>query len=202
MEIFALFLSTSIESESESERARERERERSPGHGPQPLVPASAMSTVLGEALRRVARGVAGGWRLGALQTSSSSVEVGAGLSTSGSFAALARRQHGEASGTGDPNSASSKLVDTIYDPGRRVERVPAAVLEDMVSLLTRARARDVTVIELKDNPLADHFVVATGRSLDHLKRIAGGCQHLLKKADLPSRIEGGEGSEWVLLDG
>ena len=160
------------------------------------------MSTVLGEALRRVARGVAGGWRLGALQTSSSSVEVGAGLSTSGSFAALARRQHGEASGTGDPNSASSKLVDTIYDPGRRGERVPAAVLEDMVSLLTRARARDVTVIELKDNPLADHFVVATGRSLDHLKRIAGGCQHLLKKADLPSRIEGGEGSEWVLLDG
>ena len=76
-------------------------------------------------------------------------------------------------------------------------------ILDTIVPLVTRARAKDLSVVSLRNNTLCDCFLIATGASTDHLQRIAGGVKYTLKQRfeGLSPRIEGPPGSEWVMVD-
>ncbi|QDZ23407.1 hypothetical protein HOP50_10g59460 [Chloropicon primus] len=76
-----------------------------------------------------------------------------------------------------------------------------SSVVDDVVDLIQRARGKDIAVVDLANaNALCNSFIIATGTSRDHLGRITGGCQYLLKERGYTSRLE--EGEEWYLLDG
>ena len=76
-------------------------------------------------------------------------------------------------------------------------------ILDTIVPLVTRARAKDLSVVSLRNNTLCDCFLIATGATTDHLQRIAGGVKYTLKQRfeGLSPRIEGPPGSEWVMVD-
>ena len=76
-------------------------------------------------------------------------------------------------------------------------------ILDTIVPLVTRARAKDLSVVSLRNNTLCDCFLIATGASTDHLQRIAVGVKYTLKQRfeGLSPRIEGPPGSEWVMVD-
>jgi ribosome-associated protein len=81
--------------------------------------------------------------------------------------------------------------------------------VDEVVDLIQRAHGRDVCVIDLRKKhwSIADHFVLATGRSTEHLQRIARGVLYKLKQKckevapGLTPRIDGIPGSEWVAVD-
>ena len=69
---------------------------------------------------------------------------------------------------------------------------------------LEAKQARSVKIIETnKQTIIADYFVIATGTSSTHIKSLAGEVEFQLKdKAGAePSRINGQESGDWVILD-
>ena len=81
--------------------------------------------------------------------------------------------------------------------------------VDEVVDLLQRAHAKDICVVTLKHKnwAIADHFVIATGMSREHLQRIARGVLYVLKQKckevapGLTPRIDGGPGSDWIAVD-
>ena len=70
--------------------------------------------------------------------------------------------------------------------------------------ILDDKKARNIKIIETnKQTIISDYFVVATGTSSTHIRALAGEVEFQLKeKYDIePSRINGYEGSDWVVLD-
>jgi ribosome-associated protein len=81
------------------------------------------------------------------------------------------------------------------YDPDKLVETVITSLDDD--------KAEDVLTIDLRGrSSIADHIVIATGRSQRQLGAMA---QHLLEKMKglgLDVSLEGMTQGDWVLLDG
>ena len=114
-------------------------------------------------------------------------------------------------SGAGKPRVGNEAgYGGTIYE---RISDVPRFFhvfeVPEVVDLIQRAHGRDVCVIDLRKKQwaIADHFVLATGRSTEHLQRIARGVLYKLKQKckevapGLTPRIDGVPGSEWVAVD-
>ena len=84
-----------------------------------------------------------------------------------------------------------------------RVERGSESLLDLIVEVLDEAKALDVTSIDLAGkSSIADHMVIASGRSNRHVGAIADQLVKKLKKAtDFGARVEGLPHCDWVLID-
>ncbi|HUF57688.1 MAG TPA: ribosome silencing factor [Thermohalobaculum sp.] len=77
------------------------------------------------------------------------------------------------------------------------------ALLPLILSSLDQDGAEEVVTIDLRGkSPVADHMVVASGRSTRHVAAI---CDKLMERVKdgtgLPVRTEGLQAADWVLLD-
>jgi ribosome-associated protein len=86
---------------------------------------------------------------------------------------------------------------------GRADETGPDALLSLILSSLDDDGAVDVVTIDLAGkSTIADHMVVATGRSSRHVAAISEKLVERLKaEAGVVPRIEGKEAADWVLID-
>ncbi len=76
-------------------------------------------------------------------------------------------------------------------------------ILKKIVKTLDTKKAEDIEVIGIKDlTIIADYFVIATGTSTTHTKSLADEVEFQLKEVGIvPTRTEGYNGSNWILLD-
>ena len=80
----------------------------------------------------------------------------------------------------------------------------PAAdLLATVHSSLADAKAEDIVAVDLAGrSPIADHMVIASGRSNRHVSAVADKLLHALRSsASGPIRIEGLAQADWVLID-
>jgi ribosome-associated protein len=71
-------------------------------------------------------------------------------------------------------------------------------------SILEDKKAKNVEIIDLEGRTiLADHFVVATGTSVTHIKSLSSEVETEMKKRHqrLPDHIEGYSTGRWILMD-
>jgi ribosome-associated protein len=82
-------------------------------------------------------------------------------------------------------------------------ERPAAALLTAVISTLADAKAEDIVAVDLGGrSPLADHMVIASGRSSRHVSAVADKLLKQLKsRATGPLRTEGLAQADWVLID-
>lgn len=75
--------------------------------------------------------------------------------------------------------------------------------IEIIVKALDSKRAEDIQVLGIKDlTILADYFVIANGNSSTQTKALADEVEYKLKEQGImPERIEGYQGSNWIILD-
>lgn len=78
--------------------------------------------------------------------------------------------------------------------------------LEDLTKAVMQAiddkKAIDPLVIDVCGrSPVADRFVIASGRSDRHLKAMAEAVSAVAHRFGLPAHIEGLEAMEWLLID-
>jgi ribosome-associated protein len=78
-----------------------------------------------------------------------------------------------------------------------------ALALSTVVTSLEDAKAEDILPIDIKGkSALADHMVIASGRSHRHVAAIADQLITAIKEAGFGNpRIEGKEAADWVLID-
>ena len=76
-------------------------------------------------------------------------------------------------------------------------------IAKHAVRILLKKLAKDVKLIYVRENTvLADYYVVATGRSPNHLRALARDTEDAMALCGIPVRnIEGADGGEWVLVD-
>lgn len=79
----------------------------------------------------------------------------------------------------------------------------PASLLKDLLAILDDAKAEDVVTIDLKGKTsIADHMIVASGRSQRHVGAISDQVVRSLKKTGHGrARVEGTPHCDWVLID-
>lgn len=80
----------------------------------------------------------------------------------------------------------------------------PGKLLGIVCETLDEAKALEVVSIDLEGkSSIADHMVIASGRSTRHVGSIADQVVKNLKKAsNFPIRVEGMPHCDWVLIDG
>ncbi|MDX8396078.1 MAG: ribosome silencing factor [Mariprofundaceae bacterium] len=71
-----------------------------------------------------------------------------------------------------------------------------------VVDAVEDKKAQDVLVLNVKGRcAFADRFVLATGRTSRQLKALAQSVSVAAHEFDMPAKVEGLEGMEWVLVD-
>ena len=78
-----------------------------------------------------------------------------------------------------------------------------ARALETVLASLEDSKAENIVPIDIRGkSSLADHMVVASGRSHRHVAAVADHLLKALKDAGLgTARVEGLTGADWVLID-
>ncbi len=81
-------------------------------------------------------------------------------------------------------------------EESRRLAGIAVRALEDKL-------ATDINVIEIDAiSPLADYFVIATGRNVNQTDAMVDGVEEAAAKAGFePDHIEGHRNANWTLLD-
>ena len=80
--------------------------------------------------------------------------------------------------------------------------REPDALLSRILGSLEDDRAEDVVAIDLRGrSEMADHMVIASGRSSRQVAAISEHLTERLKEGGTPSKVEGAEQGDWVLID-
>ena len=75
-------------------------------------------------------------------------------------------------------------------------------MVETIHANLAEAKAEDIVVLDLDGkSAIADHMVIASGRSNRHVGSIADKLVESLKSEARPLRIEGLAQADWVLID-
>lgn len=76
-------------------------------------------------------------------------------------------------------------------------------ILAKIIRTLDSKKAEEISAIGIKDlTILAEYFVIATGTSTTHTKSLADEVEFQLKeKGIVPTRTEGYNGANWILLD-
>ena len=82
-------------------------------------------------------------------------------------------------------------------------DSLAADLLATVYSSLADAKAEDIVAVDLVGrSPIADHMVIASGRSSRHVSAVADKLLQTLKtRAAGPIRIEGLAQADWVLID-
>jgi ribosome-associated protein len=79
-----------------------------------------------------------------------------------------------------------------------QLESLTTAVIE----ALEDKKAQDILVIDVRGRcDFADRFVLASGRSDRQLKALSQSLAAVAHQYDLPARVEGLGGMEWLLID-
>ncbi|MCR4267863.1 ribosome silencing factor [Nitratireductor sp. ZSWI3] len=75
--------------------------------------------------------------------------------------------------------------------------------VETALASLEDSKAENIVSIDIQGkSPLADHMIVASGRSHRHVAAVADHLLRALKEAGLgAARVEGLSGADWVLID-
>jgi ribosome-associated protein len=78
-----------------------------------------------------------------------------------------------------------------------------ARAIETVLASLEDSKAENIVPIDIRGkSSLADHMVVASGRSHRHVSAVADNLLKALKEAGLgTARVEGLSGADWVLID-
>ena len=81
--------------------------------------------------------------------------------------------------------------------------KVSSQILDLILTSLDDDKAEDVIVIDLKGkSEMADHMVIASGRSTRQVSSIAAKLVDRLKQeAGVLSKVEGKDAGDWVLID-
>jgi ribosome-associated protein len=76
-------------------------------------------------------------------------------------------------------------------------------LLKIIENVLDERKALNILELDVKDKTsITDYMVIATGTSSRHIVSLGGYIQEKLKElGDNPLGVEGGQGSDWVLLD-
>jgi ribosome-associated protein len=82
-------------------------------------------------------------------------------------------------------------------------DSLAAALLATVQSSLEDAKAEDIVAVDLGGkSPVADHMVIASGRSNRHVSAVADKLLQTLKEQTSgPIRVEGLAQADWVLID-
>jgi ribosome-associated protein len=94
-------------------------------------------------------------------------------------------------------------VIDGAESKPPRTPRLPKAIAAAVRAALDK-KAVDVVVLDLKKSAgFTDYFVICTGLNARHIHAIADGIEDTLRQdlAERPAVTEGGEKSEWLLLD-
>ncbi len=93
---------------------------------------------------------------------------------------------------------------DVTITPRSRPASLKAEDLVDLVvASLDDDKAEDIAVIDLRGkSSIADHMVIATGKSARQVGAMADHLMEKLKHAGLPVAAEGMPQCDWVLIDG
>lgn len=76
------------------------------------------------------------------------------------------------------------------------------SIIEDIVTALESKNGENVITLDLKNRgSLADAFVLVTGNSEVHMKTLTDSAEEVLARAGRKCKVEGGESSNWRLLD-
>ena len=76
------------------------------------------------------------------------------------------------------------------------------ALLTRVLTSLEEDRAEDVVSIDLRGrSEMADHMVIASGRSTRQVAAISEHLTERLKEAGTASKVEGADRGDWVLID-
>lgn len=86
---------------------------------------------------------------------------------------------------------------------GMAAETDAQPLLNLVLSSLDQDGAEEIVTIDLRGkSPVADHMVVASGRSTRHVAAVS---EHLIERikheCDTPVRVEGKQAADWVLID-
>lgn len=96
-------------------------------------------------------------------------------------------------------NHEESPIPSVTAQPAQQPETLAAIIVE----ALDADKAEDVIVIDLRGRSLiADHLVIASGRSQRQIVAMAEHLQEKLKEEGLRVSVEGVAAGDWVLLDG
>lgn len=82
-------------------------------------------------------------------------------------------------------------------------EMTQKEILETIVKTLDKKKAEDIKVIGIHDlTIIADYFVIANGTNTTQTKTLAEEVEFVLgQKGIKPERIQGNNGSNWIILD-
>lgn len=76
------------------------------------------------------------------------------------------------------------------------------SIIDDIVSALEEKSGENILPLDLKGRgSLADAFVLVTGNSEVHMKTLMEAAEEVLERAGHKCKVEGGESSNWRLLD-
>lgn len=85
----------------------------------------------------------------------------------------------------------------------RTLPAEPEQLVEVVVASLEDDKAEDITVIDLRGkSSLADHLVIASGRSARQVGAMAEHLAEKIKAQGLRASLEGMPQCDWVLIDG
>lgn len=75
--------------------------------------------------------------------------------------------------------------------------------LDLILATLEDIKAKEITIMDIRaHNSIADTLVIASGTSSRHVHAMAESVAEKMKKrGDQPLGVEGGTGSDWVLVD-
>ncbi|WP_048644840.1 ribosome silencing factor [Nitratireductor soli] len=87
--------------------------------------------------------------------------------------------------------------------PAGASKNLVSQAVETAIASLEDSKAENIVSIDIQGkSPLADHMIVASGRSHRHVAAVADHLIRALKEAGLgAARVEGLSGADWVLID-
>jgi ribosome-associated protein len=100
--------------------------------------------------------------------------------------------------------TAHSRKAENVPSPGGLSGTTTADLaLNTALASLDDSKAEDIVSIDIQGkSSIADHMVIASGRSHRHVAAVADNLLKALKEAGLGNaRVEGLSGADWVLID-
>lgn len=100
-------------------------------------------------------------------------------------------------------NSKATATIFSMTDVSTHIETEPGSLHELVIKQLDDDQAQDMVSIPLDGkSSIADHMVIASGRSTRQVAAMAQKLAETLKKSGEPApRIEGLPAADWVLVD-
>ena len=96
-----------------------------------------------------------------------------------------------------------TKKADMMPSPAEASRNLVSQAVETALTSLEDSKAENIISIDIQGkSPLADHMIIASGRSHRHVAAVADHLIRALKEADLGNaKVEGLSGADWVLID-